>query len=116
MTGRIEMRERMSILRILAASEMTAGETYAKLIPRGPERKALLAAVGARFHVLYLAEMFTTRVHVQETVIGWDAKQLAALGYCGLTKQANRWPAAAAKPRTRDVRVERRVKRHACAR
>src|SRR5438552_17341320 len=31
---------------------------------------------------------------------------------CRLTKQANRRPAARAKPRMRDVRVERRVRRH----
>src|SRR5260221_1833748 len=31
---------------------------------------------------------------------------------CGLTKQANRRTGAAAKPRTRDVRVERRVRPH----
>lgn len=84
-TGRIEVRERMSVFRILAASDMTTGETDAKLIPRYPERKALLAAVGARFHGLYLAEMFTMHVHVRQTVVGWDAKQLAALSHCGLT-------------------------------
>src|SRR5437667_4945245 len=37
---------------------------------------------------------------------------IAACTYGRLTKQANRRPAARAKPRMRDVRVERRVRRH----
>jgi hypothetical protein len=76
---RIEMREGVSVFRILAASDMTAGETYAELVPGFPERKALLAAVRAGFDVLYLAKMFTTIVHVRNYATGCDAKQLAAL-------------------------------------
>ena len=39
-----------------------------------------------------------------QTVMGVDSPF-----QCGLTKQANRRPHAGAKPRMRDVRVERRV-------
>jgi hypothetical protein len=67
-TGRFEVLERMSVFRVLAASDMTTGETDAKLIPLYPERKAFLAAVGARFHALYLADMFAMCVHVRKTV------------------------------------------------
>jgi hypothetical protein len=58
------MRERMRMFRILAAPDMAAGKTYAKLIPRLPERNAFLAAVRARCHVPNRAEMLATIVHV----------------------------------------------------
>ena len=42
----------------------------------------------------------------------WDGLNLTRCCMRRLTKQANRRRAARAKPRTRDVRVERQVRRH----
>ena len=55
MTCRIEMQERMRMRRILAASDMTAGEANAKLVPLSPEHDAFLAAARAR---RYLSDLF----------------------------------------------------------
>ena len=59
-TGRIEMPKRMRMLRILAASDMAAGETYAKLVPLHPERETLLAAARARRYLPNLTYVFAT--------------------------------------------------------
>ena len=48
MTGRIEVLQRMRVFRILAASDVTAGETNAKLVPLHSEREAFLTAVRSR--------------------------------------------------------------------
>jgi hypothetical protein len=42
------MLKSMSVLRILAAPDMAAGETYAKLVPLHSKRETLLAATRAR--------------------------------------------------------------------
>src|SRR5437879_9096097 len=48
MTGRIEVLQRMRVFRILAASDVTAGQTNAKLVPLHSEREAFLTAVRCR--------------------------------------------------------------------
>ena len=63
MTRRIEVLKRMRMRRILAASDMTTRETYAKLVPRCAERDALLAAVRPRLHLSDLTEMFAAFGH-----------------------------------------------------
>jgi hypothetical protein len=57
------MRERMRALRILAASDMAAGEAYTELVPWFAQRDAFLAAVGSDRYILNLAEMFTPIRH-----------------------------------------------------
>ena len=67
MTGRVEMLQRMRVARILAAADMAAGETHAKLVPRRAKREAFLATVGARRYLSNLAHMFATlsqRYHI----------------------------------------------------
>jgi hypothetical protein len=54
------MREGVSVLRVLAASDVTAGEADAKLVPHHSQRKALLAAFCARSNLLDLAKVFAT--------------------------------------------------------
>lgn len=71
------MREGMRMFRILAAPDMAAGKTYAKLVPRDPERNAFLAAVGARFHLPDRAEMFATIAHVLHSSIACAADRWA---------------------------------------
>ena len=64
MTGRLEMREGVSVCRVLATSDMTAGKADAQLIPCRALCEALLAAVGARLHILNRVEMLAAIVHV----------------------------------------------------
>ena len=64
MAGRIEMRERVGMCRVLATSDMTAGKADAQLIPCRALCEALLAAVGARLHILNRVEMLAAIVHV----------------------------------------------------
>jgi len=56
-TGRIEVLQRVCVLRIFAATDVAAGEAHAKLVPGRAAGKTLLAAVGACRDVLDLAEM-----------------------------------------------------------
>ena len=67
MTGRVEMLQRVRVARILAASDMAAGKTYSKLVPRRAEREAFLATARARRHLSNLTYMFATlsqRYHI----------------------------------------------------
>ena len=63
MTGRVEMLKRVRVRRILAASDMATGETYAKLVPLLPKRAAFLAAACARRYLSNLAYMFAMLGH-----------------------------------------------------
>lgn len=60
MAGRVEMLQRVCMNRILAASDVAAGETYAELVPRHAKREAFLATARARRYLLNLAHMFAT--------------------------------------------------------
>ena len=60
----IEMRERVGVVRVFAATDMAAGEAHAELGPLGAQRHALLASVRARLHGLDFAEMFANVGHV----------------------------------------------------
>jgi len=67
MTGRIEMLQRVRMDRILAASDMAAGETYAKLVPRRAKRETFLASGRARRYLSNLTHKFATlsqRYHI----------------------------------------------------
>ena len=64
MAGRIEMRERVGMCRVLATSDMTARKTDAKFIPCRAQRQAFLAAIGAGLHFLNRVEMLAAIVHV----------------------------------------------------
>src|SRR6266550_1858183 len=73
MTGRVEMLQRVRVARILAASDMAAGETYSKLVPRRAKREAFLATSGARRHLSNLTHMFATlrqRYHIGVVATG----------------------------------------------
>ena len=59
-TGRVEMLKSMGVFRILAASDMAAGETYAKLVPLHPKRETLLTAARARRYLPNLTYVFAT--------------------------------------------------------
>jgi hypothetical protein len=54
------MLKSVRVLRILAAPDMAAGETYAKLVPLHPKRETLLAAARARRYLPNLAYVFAT--------------------------------------------------------
>jgi hypothetical protein len=54
------MLKSVRVLRILAATDMAAGETYAKLVPLHPKRETLLAAARARCYLPNLAYVFAT--------------------------------------------------------
>ena len=60
MTGRVEMLKSVRVLRILAASDMATGETYAKLVPLHAKRETLLAAARARRYLANLTYVFAT--------------------------------------------------------
>jgi hypothetical protein len=67
MTSRVEMLQRVRVARILAASDMAAGETYSKLVPRRAKREAFLATARARRHLSNLTHVFATlsqRYHI----------------------------------------------------
>ena len=71
MTGRVEMLQGVRVARILAASDMAAGETYSKLVPRRAKREALLATAGARRYLSNITRMFATlsqRYHIVSMV------------------------------------------------
>ena len=63
MTGRIEVLQRMRVFRILAASDVTARQTNAKLVPLYSEREAFLTAVRRRRYWPNLVYMFATLGH-----------------------------------------------------
>jgi hypothetical protein len=63
MTGRVEMLKRVRVLRILAASDMTTGETYSKLVPLLPKRAAFLAAACPGRYLANLTYMFAMLGH-----------------------------------------------------
>jgi hypothetical protein len=54
------MLKSMRVLRIFAAPDMAAGETYAKLVPLHPKRKTLLAAARVRRYLPNLTYVFAT--------------------------------------------------------
>ena len=54
------MLKSMCVLRILAAPDMAAGETYAKFVPLHPKRETLLAAARARRYLPNLTYVFAT--------------------------------------------------------
>ena len=54
------MLKSVRVLRILAAPDMAAGETYAKLVPLHSKRETLLAAVRARRYLPNLSYVFAT--------------------------------------------------------
>ncbi len=110
MTGRIEMRECMSMLRILATSDMTAGKTYAKFIPRRTERKALLATVRARFHFPYRIEMLATIVHGRKSSIGRTIARSAAL-----STSISMWHTADWDTHRHNLPTKARLRRHKLA-
>ena len=60
MTGRVEMLQRVRVARILAASDMAAGETHAKLVPRRAKREAFFTTARARRYLSNLTHMFAT--------------------------------------------------------
>ena len=60
MTGRVEMLQRVRMDRILAASDVAAGETYAELVPRHAKRETFLATARARRYLSNLTHMFAT--------------------------------------------------------
>ena len=74
----VEMGERVGVHGVLAAADMAAGETHAKLIPRGgAESEASLAAIGSRLDFSDLAEVFATLGHVRcASATGLDAPNL----------------------------------------
>jgi hypothetical protein len=57
------MLKSVRLLRILAAPDMAAGETYAKLVPLHPKRETLLAAARARSYLPNLTYVFATLGH-----------------------------------------------------
>ena len=57
------MLKSVRVLRILAAPDMAAGETYAKLVPLHPKRETPLAAARARRYLPNLTCMFATLGH-----------------------------------------------------
>ena len=66
-TGCVEMLQRVRMDRIFAASDVAAGETYAKLVPRRAKREALLATARKRRYLSNLTHMFATfsqRYHI----------------------------------------------------
>jgi len=63
MACRLEVREGMSVCRVLATSNVTAHKANAKFIPCRALRQAFLAAVGAGFHFLDRVEMLAAIVH-----------------------------------------------------
>ena len=63
MAGRLEMREGVSVCRVLATPDVTARKANAKFIPGRALRQAFLAAIGAGFHVLNRVEMLAAIVH-----------------------------------------------------
>lgn len=63
MAGRVEMLERVRVLRIFAASDMAADQTDAKLRPRGPDRETVLATLARREHGLDVAEVLAELGH-----------------------------------------------------
>jgi len=59
MSRRVEVLQSMRMLRILAAPDVAAGETHAKLVPLRPQREAFLAAARARRDLPNFTYMFT---------------------------------------------------------
>ena len=57
MTGGVEVLQRVRVLRVLAAADMTAGEAHAKLVPGRAVGETFLATIGARRDFLDRAEM-----------------------------------------------------------
>src|SRR3977135_3106044 len=67
MTGRVEMLQGVRVARILAASHVAAGETYAKFVPRRAKRETFLATARARRYLSNITRMFATlsqRYHI----------------------------------------------------
>ena len=64
MAGRLEMREGVSVCRVLATPDVTARKANAKFIPGRALRQAFLAAIGAGLHILNRVEMLAAIVHV----------------------------------------------------
>ena len=52
------MLKSVRVLRILAAPDMAAGETYAELVPRHAKRETFLTTVRARRYLSNLTHMF----------------------------------------------------------
>ena len=59
-TSRVEMLKSMRVFRILAAPDMAAGETYAKLVPLHSKCETLLAGARAGRYLPNLAYVFAT--------------------------------------------------------
>jgi hypothetical protein len=64
MGSRVEMLGSVLILRIVAATDMSADETQAQVYPAITRFQAILAPSGARCDFTYLVEMATVLCHV----------------------------------------------------
>jgi hypothetical protein len=58
MTSLVEMPKRVGMSRVLAAADVATRQADAKLVPRRPEREALLTAARPRYYGLDLAYVF----------------------------------------------------------
>ncbi len=63
MAGRIEMLERVRVLRILAASDVAARQAKPELVPGRADRHAIDAAVAARPYFTDVVEMLAAVGH-----------------------------------------------------
>jgi len=68
MPGCLEMPERVRMFRILAASDVPAGETHAQFVPCCAKRLTFLAAVRGRRHLPDRTEMFTRPGHLSTEI------------------------------------------------
>jgi hypothetical protein len=67
MPRRIEMLQRVGMLRVFTTAHVAARETDAQLCPRRTDGDAVLAAVGARRYFVNLGEMFALLRHLQQS-------------------------------------------------
>lgn len=71
------MLQRVRLLRVFAAADVTAGQAHAKLVPGRAAGKALLAAIGARRDFLDFAEMLAAVAQ------GRELRMLSSYGFAG---------------------------------
>jgi hypothetical protein len=85
--GCVEMLQRVRMARIFAASDVAAGETYAKLVPRRAKREAFLATARARRYLSNLTHVFATLSQRYHIGVDGLTDSLRARPGGGLTQQ-----------------------------
>ncbi len=109
MVGRVEMPGGVLILRIVAATDMSTGETEAQVHPGITRFQTVLTSIGARRNLAYLVEVATLLCHmILFSFLDTPGRSLIGVCQSGLEHQL----ICTATPEDPDIRETRAILSH----